>query len=458
MKKIDKIILVALLIISATACRNYVEDVPLQGVRTLTNTSDYRLLINNGVDPLYTWPILSGNDVYFSDTTFQVSYNSSSAYYVPMYTWKNVFFDAETSDFNWETPYAKIYIFNTVVDGVMSSKKGSDIEKNKIMSEALVHRAFSYWALVNMYAKQYDASTASTDLGVPMLLKPDMQASLKRATVKAVYDQIISDLKLAIPNLPALPEYNLYPSKAAAYALLARTYLFTRDFTAAQNYADSALTIQNTLVNYSTYINGTVITYPRSIKNPEIILSKTQIGGFSALQINPEIIDLLGTKDLRYQLFTRDGSQFWPAFKGRGFYGEQLYTTYQDYNNVGITVPEMYLIKAECLARDNHPAEAIDLVNKIRKNRLLPADYIDLAASTSEDALNIVIDERKREFFGRGLRWFDQRRLNKDAQFAKTVTRVFNKVTYTLTPNSNLYTYPIGEKYIIFNPEIVPNP
>ena len=98
------------------------------------------------------------------------------------------------------------------------------------------------------------------------------------------------------------------------------------------------------------------------------------------------------------------------------------------------------------------------MVNKIRKNRLLPADYIDLAASTSEDALNIVIDERKREFFGRGLRWFDQRRLNKDAQFAKTVTRVFNKVTYTLTPNSNLYTYPIGEKYIIFNPEIVPNP
>ncbi|MNL74264.1 hypothetical protein D3C87_1998750 [compost metagenome] len=56
------------------------------------------------------------------------------------------------------------------------------------------------------------------------------------------------------------------------------------------------------------------------------------------------------------------------------------------------------------------------------------------------------------------MRWFDQRRLNKDAMFAQTYSRVFDNVTYTLEPNSNKYVFPFAQLNISQNPEMVQNP
>ena len=64
----------------------------------------------------------------------------------------------------------------------------------------------------------------------------------------------------------------------------------------------------------------------------------------------------------------------------------------------------------------------------------------------------------RREFFGSGLRWFDQRRFNKDASLAQTKTRTFVGTTYTLEPNSNGYVFPMANLLIVQNPEIEQNP
>ena len=118
----------------------------------------------------------------------------------------------------------------------------------------------------------------------------------------------------------------------------------------------------------------------------------------------------------------------------------------------------MLLIKAECEARAGNTNAALDLLNELRKKRFKPADYADLSAANATVALGLVLDERKREFMGRGFRWFDQRRLSLDAGLVKTVTKVFKDVTYTLQPGSNRYTYAIADKYTQLNPEIVQNP
>jgi hypothetical protein len=440
-----------------TSCRKYVEDVPVTNVRTLSTTSDYRLLTNatSTVEvSLYNYPVISGIDVYFTDTTYQQNYGT---YYLPIYTWASLYHDASASDLNWENPYGKIYTFNTVISGVMGSTGGTDSVKQEIQAEALIHRSFSYWALVNCYGKQFDSSTASTDLGVPLLLVPDLTAKLTRASVKTVYDQIISDTKAAITYLPSVNTYNSYPSKLAAYALLARIYLFTRNFTAASAYADSALTLKNTIADYNGYISGTTMTYPQRTKDPELILSKQQGGAFYPLQINPDLVTLLGTADLRYQLFTRAGTTFSSSWATSArIYWRNQYNPAES-NNIGLTTPELYLIKAECLARAGNISSALSYLNQLRKNRYAATDYITATASTADDALTLIVNERKKEFFGRGYCWFDQKRLNKDALFAVTVSRIFQKITYTLTPGSNYYVYPIGERYITLNPEIIQN-
>ncbi len=125
---------------------------------------------------------------------------------------------------------------------------------------------------------------------------------------------------------------------------------------------------------------------------------------------------------------------------------------------LGPNVPEMMLIVAEAAARSNDAATAVSEINAIREKRFATVDYTPVAASTGAEAMQLVIAERRREFFGTGLRWFDQKRLNKDAAYAITVTRDFKGVTSTLQPNSNRYAFPIANKYILLNPEIQQNP
>jgi len=450
MKKLLAIVIIASIFAS---CRKYVDIAPYN-TRTLVYTSDYRDLLNNNsvFEGAYGYPLISGDDMGIDDINKQKTFGSN-AIQANIYTWSDTYVGSTISDADWDKLYNVIYNCNVVTDGVVGSKNGNDADKQELLAEAKVHRAFAYWCLVNMYAKEYDPTTAKTDLGVPLLLTSNLFTKLNRVPVQTVYDQILQDLKTALPNLPSKALFDTRPSKAAAYALLSRTYLFMRNFTAASNYADSTLNLQNTLLDLNNYINNTS-AIPQRLVDPEIIFSKF-VNSYYALPVSSSLLTLLGTSDLRYQLFTQPGSQFFPSFAGRGYW-RYNYT----FENIciGPNVPEIMLIRAECAARNGDASTAINLLNALRKKRFAPADYVDYTIGSVADALSKVVDERQRELFGRGFRWFDQKRLNLDATFAITETRVFLGTTYTLVPGSNHYVYPIGEKYILLNPEIQQNP
>ena len=450
-----KVIYFMAAVLFVTGCRKYVE-IDQVGTRTFKYASDYRALLDNSatMEGGFSLPIYSADDTRFQDSSKQVAMQDI---YANAYTWQAQYWSDIQGDVDWERLYKIIYNCNEVLDGVMSSERGTEDVKKQLYAEAQVHRAYSYWCLVNLYAKQYDAATASTDLGVPVLLTPNLFASLKRASVATVYEQIISDLKTAEPALPDLPDYNTRPSKAAVYALLARTYLCMRDFTNAQLYADKALAIQNNILDLRNFATSTT-AFPYRVDDKEVIFSKIVNGFyFTGIQLDTALLSLLGTKDMRYTLFVRPGTNFSPAFTGYGYWRHRYSREGQAINN-GPTVPEIMLIKAECAARGNDATTAIGLLNTLREKRFLAADYGTLPVGTPAEALKSVIDERRRETFGTGLRWLDQKRLNKDAAFAATVKRTFKGAEYTLEPNSNRYVYPIGTKYILLNPEIEQNP
>ncbi|MCD0488597.1 RagB/SusD family nutrient uptake outer membrane protein [Pedobacter sp. MC2016-14] len=453
MKKYIYIFIV--LTLALQSCRKYVE-IEQPGVRTLKYTRDYRYLMdNNGeLEGSYGYPILSGDDTDITDATRQ---GNIGDIWPNVLTWREKHLSEIQGDVDWERLYKIIYICNEVLAGVMDSQEGTEVEKNRIYAEALVQRAISYYTLVNMYGKQYQAANAATDLGVPLLLTQNLYASLKRASVAEVYNQVLNDLVKAIPSLPGVADYNTRPAKVSGYALLARVHLNMRNFPKAELYADSALALQNTLLDLKNYKTAPG-TIPRRLLDPEVMLSKIVNGSYTAISISQETLDLLGTSDLRYTLFTNTrggyGNLFSTAFTGRAYWrytlnGEFVITT-------GPSVPEMMLIKAECRARAEDATGAMILVNNLRAKRFETAS--PLTAVDGPAALRVVVEERKREFFGKGFRWFDQKRLNVDAAFAVTKTREFKGVTYTLAPNSNRYAYPIGDKYILLNPELEQNP
>ncbi len=456
-----KVLIVFLLLATGMiSCRSYVEDVPIQGQRVLVYTEDYRLLMNNRANSEIAFgqqPFMSSDDADFKAQPIQDRI-AGDVIQTAVYTWRKPFYTDLTQDNDWNAQYAAMYVYNVVIDGVMDSKGGDPSTKQILQAEALLQRAFTYFNLANLYGKQYDAASAATDPAVPLMLKAALFVDLKRSSVKEVYEQVLKDIRTALPVLPLTQAINFRPNKAAAYALLSKVYLNMRDFTNAAAFADSSLALSGTLYDYNIAVSGSSIVFPSIYDDKQVLLRKIPRQTYSAPQLSQSLLDLLGTKDLRYVLFVRPGSNFYPAFEGLGYWSRDRYTGGSDMPAVGLSTNDTWLIKAECLARAGKKDEAVNMLNTLRKFRFLPADYADLSASTAAEALQLVVDERRREFFGTGFRWFDQRRLNKDPMFAKTVTRVLNGTTYTLEPNSNSYVFPLANILISQNPELEQNP
>jgi hypothetical protein len=462
MKQIFNIITSIFILSAFTGCKKYV-DIKTQGSLVPQETINYRYLLNNPstFEGTARMMDLAADDINIIDSAQMANLAASNyyLYFVNTYTWQpGIYTISGETDVEWDALYKIIYNSNVIIAETPSSTGGTDSMKNELIAEAKVYRAEAYLTLVNLYAKPYDATTAATDEGVPLITAPTIDAKLSRAPVADVYKLIIDDLTTVYPLLPKVNAFNTLPSRAAAFAILSRANLYMGNHEQAGNWADSALSIQNTLNNLSTL---TTFSFPGRLKNPEIILSKLPYSGFSymptALRLSDSVLNLLGTTDLRYSFFTTPASYFSSTlYTGRFSFRENI-GTYET-RNVGPSVPEMMLIKAEAQARKGDVNGALTIINKLRQNRFTTANYTPVTATTASEALVQVIKERQREFFCKGLRWFDMRRLKNDPLFSYTVTRKFRGTTYTLESTSNRYVFPISDYYRQFNPGITANP
>jgi len=436
------------------SCKKYVEVQP-KGKITPTTVSDYQLLLNNTT----IWNLSTGTSDFLTDdialTDPALLTSISSTEYYNIYQFSDYYYQVSQDDPEWNLFYQQIYTANVIINGLPTATSGTDAQKQEMTAEAKTHRAFAYLCLVNLYARQYDSSAGTTP-GVPLLLVPTYTQSLARATVGVIYTQILSDLNSSINVLPALPTNKAAASQAAAYALLARTYLYMGDYANALINANRALALQSTLLNLNNYTSTGLFpgfALPLGQNNPEVIFLKASENQDAPLGLSAEFLQLLGTKDLRYPFYTYNGPDL-------GYYNGTYYAYFAplEPRNEGPTVGEMMLIEAECLARTQQGQNGLTVVNALRKTRFKPADYADLTAPNDAQALILILQERRKELFGRGFRLFDLKRLNLDPTMAKTVTHPFGSQSLTLTPGSNRYIYPIPQKVIGVNPEIVQNP
>ena len=445
-----------LLVLLFTACRKYVDITP-QGKIVPTTVADFRLLLNNsdvfnlagGTTDLMT------DDIAFSDPAMFTGVRPLSV--LNIYSWATDNYQPQEEDEEWNLYYKQIYYANVVITGINGVKDGTGNEKQSLIGEAKVHRAFAYLMLITQYAAQYDAATASKDPGIPLLLEPGYTQSLERATVQAVYDQVLADLHSAAAVLPDLPASKIHPSKAAALAILSRAYLSVRNYPQAGLYADSTLQLQSTLYDLRAFANSSspfdFMSMPESYQHPEVILMKAAYNQDGPLLLSQELLDLLGPDDLRRKVFGI-GDQLLYNYNGYFF----SYISPFEARHVGPRVGEMYVTKAECQARAGKVSEAMATLNELRRQRFADDKYVPLTATDASDALVKALAERRRELMGRGYRLADLKRLNKEPAFAKVVTHPWSSGDITLAPNSNRYIYPVAIKVLAANPEIGQSP
>lgn len=451
------------------SCDNYV-DIQTEGKLVPKETVNYRYILQNAslFNTTYSLIDVASDDIVMRDdhaTYFNLYY--TSAYYMPFlntYKWADEIIPTGETDSNLNNMYNELYACNVIISEVMTSTNGTDAERLAIKGEALVHRAYIFLNLINVFGKAYDPATSATDLGIPLLTTPTVTENITRASVKEVFDVVISDLTEATNS--GLKPVNKgrdigYPSKASAHALLARAYLYMGNYPEALKNAEAALALQNGLLNLESYENLGDYSWPITFDDPEIILSKESTSYMYSpvvLSLSDELLNSFDSRDLRYTLYTRslNDLSYGSITEGRAYCKENLTGVGR---NAGPTVPEMYVIKAECEARAGNASGAMETINTLRKKRFKAADYSDLTAANADDALVKVLAERRKELMGRGgFRWADLKRLNKDPRFAKTITRTFLTETYTIEPNGDKYQFPFAEIYFDYAPDLTQNP
>jgi hypothetical protein len=80
---------------------------------------------------------------------------------------------------------------------------------------------------------------------------------------------------------------------------------------------------------------------------------------------------------------------------------------------------DTYLMVAEALIRQGRPAEAVPYVNAVRLRAAIPGHEGEMTADASDMTLDFILDERGRELFAEGHRWFDLVRFHELVELVK---------------------------------------
>ncbi|MEO6134163.1 MAG: RagB/SusD family nutrient uptake outer membrane protein, partial [Ginsengibacter sp.] len=347
---------------------------------------------------------------------------------------------------DWKYPYVRIAYANVVLDGIKKIKQTKDnlIEWNQLKGSALFFRAYSFYDLVQLFAKPYDTETSNTDPGILIRLESDINVKYPRATVQECYERILSDLQVADSLLPVASVNALRPSKIAALALLARVNLAMGNYVSALSNANKALEIQHTLIDLNSLDTLAKVPFP-SLKagNKEVLFYSKIIGygtfWYSTLRVDSLLYNSYSNDDLRRLIFFKQRGKNDIDFKGQ--YTGLRYDLFS-----GISINELFLIRAECYARQNNIIEAMAALNSLLVTRWKAGSFVPLIANGEDDALRKILEERRKEIpFNGNLRWEDLRRLNKDSRFEKTQIRILNGETFLLPPNDKRYVYALPD-------------
>jgi len=441
MKKSFKITLGLLsLLMILTGCNRFLDEKSDSTLAVPVSLEDNQALMDRLSDVMINFAssgLASCDELYLSDADFDaMEYQEDKR----LYTWQKDYVSASQGAGNdWYYTYKGIYISNVVLNNLDTyAIPGAE----NVRGQALAMRAIRYVDAAQIWCPAYSSDKASTDLGLPLRLDPDMNIPSQRSTVKQTYEQILKDLQEAVNLLPVKQVAASRPSRVTALGYLARTYLFMGDYQNALTYALQALSYKNTLMDFNT-LNVTE-SYPIKDMNPEVLLRTTmRISApvrFAAAKVTDTLYQSYHSNDLRKSAYFRVNANGDISFKGN-------YTGGSSGKITSVAVDELYLIAAESYAQTNDIANSMMMLNNLLIKRWKTGTYIPFTAGSKQEALAIIKKERCKELLFRGIRWADLKRYNRDGANI-TLTRTVKGQNYSLPPNDPRYAIAIPEDII----------
>lgn len=323
--------------------------------------------------------------------------------------------------FFWTFQYKVIDNCNNII-AFVDGATGTDAEKKYLKGQAYALRAFTYLNLVRQY--QFTYAKDKNAKGVPLYTTPANPDSKPkpRATVAAIYDQVIADLREADGLLQGFnrPIKNR-PNQQVVRGLLARTFLTQENWDSAAVRAKQAragfpiMEPVEYLKGFSDVSNVEWIWGHPQATDQNLggasyfgYIDVTPATGYRSVMADPNFRAIFTDGDIRKTLFKPVADTTDPLL-GWLKYTKFVNKTDQSGHIVLMRSSEMVLIEAESRARLNQLPAAFSALNELRVKRSLPG-LVD--GSLSQPLLiEEVLKERRRELWGEGFALQDILRL-----------------------------------------------
>lgn len=376
----------------------------------------------------------------------------------------------------WASHYAVVGFMNLIIAEGLKTTDNEEM-KNYVVGEALVHRAFSLFKLLQYYSPVDDA-----ELGIPINTSIDANykdLDLSRKSQKEVFDQIISDLADAearINKTSPRTSYNIFYNYNVIYRLFAQVYHWYASTTGgnelwaqAEKYADLAINDQRAaggalpldlatlkrLCFTGSAVTGIIGTdgYPESIFNMNEITASLPNYGYKLDLWN----SLYRDNDLRKRAwFLAANKRTAPiadiTAADLNPMANKLAPLGPYYKVPAFRLSEQYLIWIEALGHTN--LDKAKEVLKIWQSQRYSGDASGYySPGSTQELVTEVLKERKREFILEGdILWLDMKRTH------TSETRVVQGNQSKLEGNDWKYQFMIPDSETEKNPGIKQNP
>lgn len=361
----------------------------------------------------------------------------------------------------WGHFFKAIYIANSTLEGVEQSETLKPAVKQQLKGEARFMRAFMNFYAVNLYGNIPLVTT--TDYKINNRLKRSPQADVYKLIVEDLLEakNLLTDEYMDANNL--ITSEKIRPNKATATALLARVYLYLKDWKNAELQATA-------LIDNPAYgllpLNSVFLKNSREaiwqLASASPVFTNTMDGYYYTLKMAPAFTNHNSMTTWLYNAF-ENGDARKTGWVGSFNTGTTIYNYASKYKNAvrssAVTeyfmvfrLAEQYLIRAEALAQQSNP-DAVDDLNEIRGRAGL-GDYTGATDKTS--MLTAIQRERQVELFTEwGHRWFDLKRTGALDPLMTGPSGICALKGGDWSKNDTILPLPISE--IAVNPNLEPN-
>ena len=448
-------------------CKKYTDIVP-KGRNILNKVSDLDYLLNyNWVGAGFNFEdaYVITNDMYplLSNVPGIISNASKGLDYARVTYDESVDrISLTTTDIKYERLYP---IITNVADIVIMNADGASGDRalaNRYKAEAYIIRAYLHYLLVNFYAKAYDPATAATDGGIPYVKEDHtLEVPNQKYTVQEVYDNILADIDASF-NLNALPDVpvnNMRVGKAVAYAVKAKVLLSLRKYAEALQAADAGLALKSGLEDHRPFLPapyGSGLAVSRlGLTAPDNLFYSAYINsrpGFYGPSLE------IWNSYYEPGNIIKEYTTVYTANTFTGMAGTYYWSNFNYFQNAsGLSTTDLYLARAESLARTGNVTEAMNVINNIRVRRIHPNTYAPLTATTEAQAMAYIKKTARIEYLFTYKNFIDIKRWNTEAAYKQTITRTVNGITYSLTPESKLWIFPFPQSATNYNSNLTQN-